>query len=127
MLLDHIDLRVRNLASARLLFDALLPAMGCSRINADDESAGYHRPAESGSEPFIWLVEDRDHRPNETRIAFAARSRSEVDHYASIAQAAGAHAFEPPSLQLEYGPHYYAAFFEDGDGNKFEICCRTPE
>jgi catechol 2,3-dioxygenase-like lactoylglutathione lyase family enzyme len=127
MLFDHIDLRVRNLAAARPLYDALLPAMGCSRINADEESAGYHRPAETGGEPFLWLVEERDHRPNGTRIALAAGSRADVDHLAAIAQAAGARAFEPPALQAEYGPNYYATFFEDADGNKIEICCRRPE
>jgi catechol 2,3-dioxygenase-like lactoylglutathione lyase family enzyme len=127
MLFDHIDLRVRNLAAARPLYDALLPAMGCTRVNADNESAGYHRPAESGGEPFLWVVEDPGHRPNETRIAFAAPTRGEVDRYAALAQAAGARAFEAPALQPEYSAHYYAAFFEDADGNKIEICCRRPE
>jgi len=127
MLFDHIDLRVRNLAATRPLYDALLPAMGCSRINADDESAGYHQPAETGGEPFLWLVEDPAHEPSDTRIAFAAQSRAEVDRYAAIAQGAGARAFEPPALQPEYSPNYYATFFEDVAGNKIEICCRTPE
>ncbi len=124
MLFDHVDLRVSNLARCRKLYDALLPAMGYSKINADDESVGYHRPAETGAEPFIWLVEERDHTPNETRLAFHAASRSEVDRLASIAQEQGATAFEPPQVLEEYGPYYYAAFFGDAEGNKLEICCR---
>ena len=127
MRFDHVDLRVRNLAAARPLYDALLPAMGCSKINADEESAGYHLPAETGSEPFLWLVEDPSHRPNDSRVAFAAPTRGEVDRWSDTAQAAGARAFDPPALQRDYGPNYYACFFEDADGNKIEICCRKAE
>ncbi len=124
MLFDHLDLRVRNLKTARPLYDALLPAMGYSKINADEESAGYHRPDETGAEPFIWLVEEADHRPNGTRIAFNAASRSEVDRLAAIARENGATNVEPAELVPDYGPAYYATFFEDAEGNKLEICCR---
>jgi catechol 2,3-dioxygenase-like lactoylglutathione lyase family enzyme len=124
MLFDHVDMRVKNLALVRPLYDALLPAMGYSRINADEESAGYHRPDETGAEPFIWLVQDPEHQPSGIRVGLAAPSRGEVDRLAAIARAAGARAFEAPELITEYGPAYYAAFFEDAEGNKLEICCR---
>lgn len=124
MLLDHADIRVRSLAAARPLFDALLSAMGHTKINADDESAGYHVPDETGAEPFVWVVEDPDHKPNGTRIAFAAASREDVDRFSEIARSQGAQAFEPPAIVHEYGATYYASFFEDCEGNKFEICCR---
>ncbi len=101
--------------------------MGFTHINADAESAGYHRPGEGGSDPFIWLVEERDHKPNGTRIALAASSRAEVDRLAEIAERAGIRAYEPAQLQLDYGPNYYASFFEDAEGNRLEICCRRPE
>lgn len=124
MLLDHIDMRVRDLALVRPLYDALLPKMGYSKINADEESAGYHRPDESGAQPFIWLAEDSAHIVNGTRLAFAADSRAQVDRLAKVAESAGARAFEAPALITEYGENYYAAFFEDAEGNKLEICCR---
>lgn len=127
MLFDHVDLRVRDLKQARPLYDALLPAMGYTKINADEESAGYHRPGETGEQPFIWLVEEADHAPNGTRIAFSAASRSEVDRLAAIARDNGATAFEPPELVPDYTPGYYATFFEDGEGNKLEICCRKQQ
>lgn len=124
MLFDHIDMRVQNLALVRPLYDKLLGAMGYTKQNADEESVGYHRPQETGGEPFLWLVEEHDHRPGPTRIAFAAQSRADVDRFASVAQSAGALAFEPAQLVPDYGPHYYATFFEDAEGNKLEICCR---
>jgi catechol 2,3-dioxygenase-like lactoylglutathione lyase family enzyme len=125
VLFDHVDIRVQDLAAARPLFDALLPAMGFSKINADEESAGYHQPEEDGSQPFLWLVEDASHRPAATRIAFSAPSRAEVDRLAALAEHNGARVFEPAALVAEYGPKYYATFFEDASGNKYEICCRA--
>jgi len=126
MLFDHVDVRVRSVAQTRRLFDALLPAMGYTQINADEESAGYHRPDETGASDFVWFVEERGHVPNGTRLAFAAPTRAEVDHLAQIARANGARRFEPAQLCSEYGPHYYASFFEDDEGNRYEICCRRP-
>ena len=60
---------------------------------------------------------------NETRIAFWAESREEVDRIAEIARAAGAKNIEGPELYEE--PGYYAVFFEDPDGNKLEVCHRA--
>lgn len=127
MLFDHVDMRVRDLARTRPLYDALLPAMGYTKANADEESVGYHLPDETGAEPFIWVIEHSGHRPGATRIAFAASDRSEVDRLAAVARAAGARGFEAPALVTDYGPNYYAAFFEDAEGNKLEICCRRPQ
>jgi len=124
MLFDHIDMRVRGLANVRPLLDPLLSAMGYSEFNIDDGSIGYHQPGEDGTRPFLWVIENTQHAPGLSRIAFAAATRSDVDRLASIAQAAGARAFEAPHIASEYGPFYYAAFFEDAEGNKYEICCR---
>jgi hypothetical protein len=127
MLIDHVDARVRNLTRVRPLYDALLPAMGYSEINADEESAGYHIPGESGAQAFIWFAQDAAHQPNGTRIAFAAGTRADVDRFSAIAKQHGASNYEAPQLIREYGPAYYASFFEDAEGNKLEICCRRPE
>jgi len=124
MLFDHIDMRVRDLAKVRPLLDPLLSEMGYSEFNIDDRSIGYHQPGADGAQPFLWLIEDARHTPGLSRIAFAAATRSQVDRLASIAQNAGARAFEAPHIATEYGPFYYAAFFEDAEGNKYEICCR---
>jgi catechol 2,3-dioxygenase-like lactoylglutathione lyase family enzyme len=119
---------VSNLAAARALYDALLTAFGYTKHNADDTSVGYHRSAETeDTDPFIWVVEDPAHVANGTRVAFAASSRADVDRVAKVAEGAGARAFEAPHLCAEYTAHYYAAFFEDPDGNKLEICYRKAQ
>ena len=124
MLFDHVDFRVADLALVRPFYDRLLDAMGFTQQNADAESVGYQRPNETGAEPFLWLIEEPGHNSSDTRIAFAAPTRDDVDRWAQIAREAGAHDFEQPQLVTEYGPYYYASFFEDPEGNKLEICCR---
>jgi catechol 2,3-dioxygenase-like lactoylglutathione lyase family enzyme len=123
MLYDHADLRVSDLAKVRALYDVLLPAMGFVRLEEDGLNINYYREVDDRSQPFFGLMTDSKHRPNGTRIAFRAASRDDVNRLAQIARAAGAHAFEAPE---NYGgsQRYYAAFFEDADGNKLEICFR---
>jgi hypothetical protein len=124
ILYDHVDLRVGDLAKVRPLYDALFRAMAFTDLHVEPDSVGYHRENETGDDPFLWVVAERDHRPNGTRVAFAASSRAEVDRLAEIAKHSGARAFEPAHLCIDYGPNYYATFFEDAEGNKLEICCR---
>lgn len=82
-------------------------------------AGGGERPLE-----FFCLSEDRNHRPNGTRIAFWADTREEVDLIAKLVRDAGGKNLEGPEVCEDYSPGYYAFFFEDPDGNKLEICCR---
>jgi len=124
MLFDHVDLRVSAFAKVRPLYDALLPAMGYTRISEDGQTICYYHPEDDRSEAFFGIDLDPGHRPNGTRLALRAGSREDVDRLAEVARAAGARAFEPAHLCTEYTPLYYATFFEDADGNKLEICYR---
>jgi catechol 2,3-dioxygenase-like lactoylglutathione lyase family enzyme len=124
MLFDHVDLRVSNLAKARGLYDAVLPALGYSRLGEDGQTICYYHPGDDRAAPFFGIDADPAHRPNGSRIALRAASRAEVDRLAEVARRAGATAFEAPHVCEEYTPSYYATFFEDADGNKLEICYR---
>ena len=126
MLYDHVDLRVSDLAKVRPLYDALMSAMGLTRIECDDLNINYYLADGDSSLPFFGLMTDATHRPNGSRVALRAVSRGEVDRLAKVALNSGASAFEPPE-NYNGAPWYYAAFFEDADGNKLEICYReTP-
>jgi catechol 2,3-dioxygenase-like lactoylglutathione lyase family enzyme len=124
MLFDHVDLRVSDFLKVRGLYDALLPAMGYSRIAEDEETICYYTPDGDRSNPFFGIDVDPSHKANDSRIALRAANRDEVDRLAEIARQAGATAFEAPHVCTEYTPFYYATFFEDADGNKLEICYR---
>jgi predicted lactoylglutathione lyase len=125
MLFDHVDLRVKSLDDTRPLYDALLPAMGYSRIVQDAELICYYHAHNDRANAFFGIELSPDHTPNETRIALRASSPTEVDRLAEIARTSGAAAFEPPAIMTEYTPFYYATFFEDANGNKLEICFRS--
>lgn len=120
---DHIDLRVDDLATAKLFYAQLLPALGFAVENGDKEWCGWKAEG-PGPVEFFGLDEDRTHRPNENRIAFWAETRAEVDRLAEVVRQAGGSNLEGPALWREYSPGYYAIFFEDPSGNKLEICCR---
>lgn len=125
MLYDHVDLRVGDLAQARLLYDPLLSAMGYDDIQGDATAVGYYRHDADERTPYLWITEGREYRANTTRIAFAASSAAEVDRLAETARAAGARAFEPAQRIPEYCGSYFATFFEDADGNRLEIYFRS--
>ena len=54
-------------------------------------------------------------------IAFRASSRNEVDRMYQIARGLGAEILDKPQIFPQHGPNYYALFFNDPDGIKYEI------
>ena len=123
---DHIDLRVSNVSQARKFYDVFLPAVGLEFIaGAPADSPGYRAPGEKTSSPFVWLNEEPGHRGGANRVAFWADTEEEVNRLAETIRQAGALVVEGPEYCHDYTPGYYAVFFEDADGNKWEICCRN--
>ncbi len=102
-----------------------MPALGFAKDESSDEWGAF--ATEGSAHRSSVFTEDGEHRANDNRIAFCAESREEVDRVARIVAAAGGRNPEGPQLWPEYSPGYYAFFFEDLDGNKFEVCSRTPK
>ena len=122
---DHIDLRVKDLPRAQTFYAKVLPALGFSQDESGGKWGAFQTPtSDGGATEFFGFTEDPNHRPNESRIAFWAESREEVDHFAEVVKSAGGLNLEGPQIWPEYTPGYYALFFEDPDGNKLEICHR---
>ena len=123
-LFDHIDLRVRDRKAAQKFYAAILPALGFTADKSGDEWGAFEAEMANAKNEFFGFTEDARHSPNETRIAFWADSREEVDRVAKLLRGAGARNVEGPEVCKGYSPGYYAVFFEDPDGNKLEVCCR---
>jgi catechol 2,3-dioxygenase-like lactoylglutathione lyase family enzyme/heme-degrading monooxygenase HmoA len=117
-MLHHVDVHVSDLESSRRLFDALLPIVRYRFRHEEDGFAGYE-PLEGGR-PRIGFIHDPD-AGGSMRLAFSVNSRERVDEGARLAAANGARVIEGPSVHPEYGDDYYAVFFEDACGNRFEI------
>lgn len=59
-------------------------------------------------------------------LAFAARSREEVDAFHAAALAAGGKDFGAPGPRPRYHPNYYGAFVLDPDGHNVEAVYHAP-
>jgi catechol 2,3-dioxygenase-like lactoylglutathione lyase family enzyme len=121
---DHIDLRVNDLQRAQRFYGKILPALGFTRDKSDQEWGTFYAETRGVPTEFFGFTEDKNHRPNDSRIAFWAESNDEVDRIAEIVREAGGENLEGPQIWPEYSPGYYAVFFDDPDGNKLEVCCR---
>ena len=124
-LFDHIDLRVTNLDAADAFYGVLLPAIGFPTRRVEVDSIAYESAREHSMPEFISLIEDPEHVPNKTRIAFWCDTREEVDQVAAVLPRGTALNVEGPMFNPEYHPSYYAIFFADPCGNRLEICCRV--
>lgn len=126
-LFDHIDLRVTSVAAARPLYDVFLPSVGFGDIKSGTGWASYTATVKDGSPrpPFVELTGHPGHRGGANRIAFWAETEEEVNRIGEVVRSAGALVLEGPGYCHDYTPGYYALFFEDADGNKWEVCCRT--
>jgi predicted enzyme related to lactoylglutathione lyase len=121
-ILDHIDLRVRSLKEVRSFYQTLLPALGFDRDAKIEGWIQYERSDNTAAGEFFGVTESAHHVANECRIAFWASSSTEVDRLAEVVRRSGAHNIEGPAYEA---PGYYAIFFEDASGNRFEICHRA--
>ena len=120
---DHVDLRVRSLAEAQPLYETLLPALGFTLDVGIEGWLQFEAAGENSVSEFFGVTESSRHVANECRIAFWADTISEVDKLAQIVVRAGARNVEGPMMYE--APHYYAVFFGDPCGNRFEVCYRT--
>ena len=124
LILSHVDLRVRDRKKATEFYDAILNVLGATKDEGKKFTTWQIPPpdAPAGWEATEWfgITEDPDMTPGSARIAFDAPSRGTVDAIVVYLPAIGARNIE--QTNDEYGPNYYACFFEDPDGNKLEVC-----
>jgi len=134
-LIDHIQITVKDLSVAEPFYDKLLPLLGfdlakkgSAVIEAHDmHVVEYSHPhlAIAISSPRSAFVDDTIHRRKPGalhHLAFKAESRAEVDRLHLELQAIGAVIVSAPREYPEYTPPgYYALFFKDLEGIKYEI------
>ena len=124
LILSHVDLRVRDRAKAIEFYDAFLNLLGAVKDAGPNFMTWQIPPPDAPDDweapEWFGITEDAAMTPGSTRIAFDAPSRGTVDAIRVYLPAIGARNVE--MTEGEYGPKYYAVFFEDPDGNKLEVC-----
>ncbi|WP_370695392.1 VOC family protein [Patulibacter sp.] len=115
---DHLWLRVADVAAARAFYDAIAPHTPIRRGTDRPERVSYVRDGEGGG--TFSLVADAGPRTENVHVAFPAPDRRTVDAFHAAALAAGHQDDGAPGIREAYGPGYYGAFVRDPDGNGIE-------
>lgn len=121
---SHIDLRVNNMRESLPFYEALLPVVGFTRAFHGPQWKVFAAEGALPSAAYFAITEDAAHKPSTNRIAFWAKSREDVDRLADVVRKAGGQITDGPELFSEVSPSYYAVYFEDPSGNRFEILHR---
>jgi catechol 2,3-dioxygenase-like lactoylglutathione lyase family enzyme len=136
-IIDHIQITVRDMSVAAPFYDKLLPLLGFDvqrRVSAVIEKHEFHVVEYTHPRLTFAITSPRSAFAGETihrrkpgalhHLAFRASSRAEVDALHSELKRIGATIVSPPREYPEYTPPgYYAVFFKDLEGIKYEIVC----
>jgi catechol 2,3-dioxygenase-like lactoylglutathione lyase family enzyme len=136
-LIDHIEVTVRDMGTAVPFYDRLLPLLGFDLRNRSDaviephekHVVSYEHPRmgfaiTSPLKAFAGETINRRKPGSLHHLAFKAPSRAEIDRLHLELKAIGATIVSPPREYPEYTPAgYYALFFKDPEGIKYEIVC----
>ncbi|GIK97444.1 MAG: hypothetical protein BroJett029_16530 [Alphaproteobacteria bacterium] len=114
-LIDHVHLRVADLAASRRFYRAALRALG---RDFTSESDGHFSSDE------LW-VDKADGPVSHVHLAFQAKSREAVHAFYDAALEAGGRDNGAPG-ERQYHPGYYGAFVLDPDGNNIEAVHHGP-
>jgi catechol 2,3-dioxygenase-like lactoylglutathione lyase family enzyme len=136
-IIDHIQVTVKDMSTAVPFYDKLLPLLGfdlerkSSAVIEEHEFyvVEYNHPnlAFAITSPRKAFIDDTIHRRKPGalhHLAFQAKSRAEVDQLHLDLRRIGATIVRPPREYPQYTPPgYYALFFKDLEGIKYEIVC----
>ncbi|MBY6272059.1 MAG: hypothetical protein CW346_07595 [Bacillaceae bacterium] len=116
-------MRVKSWEQVRIFYENLLPALGFTRTFHSEKWKVFAAEGELPSVPYFAITEDPGHEPNENLIGFWAHDREEVDRIAELVVRYGGVINSGPRL-FPISPTYYAVYFEDPCGNKYEMVHR---
>ncbi len=135
-IIDHIQITVKDLKIAEAFYDKFLPLLGFDirkKVSAFIEEHDFYVVEYTHPLLAFAITSPRKAFKGETihrrkpgalhHLAFKSESRNEVDRLFVELKAIGAQIVKTPSLYPEYGPDYYALFFKDLEGIKYEIVC----
>jgi catechol 2,3-dioxygenase-like lactoylglutathione lyase family enzyme len=129
--IDHVGIRVSDLAASRAMYEAALPELGFEVLGEGDfEGDAYVLFGRGESDDFalhsVGTVPGRDRITTGVHIAFQAPDPASVDRWHAAAIDNGGTDNGPPGVRPEYSGKYYAAFALDPDGNNVEAVFHAP-
>ena len=117
-MIDHVSIGVRDLAAGARFYEAVLGALGYTKLEARPATVGFGKRY---AEFWINLRPDVAPDPHSgTHVCLRAKSTVTVDAFHAAAVANGGASDGAPGLRPHHGDGYYAAFIRDPDGNRIE-------
>ncbi len=118
-MIDHVSVPVGDLARASIFYQAVLGAIGYSRLDVRPATIGFGKRY---SEFWLNLREGLPPAAADTgaHVCLRAPSTAAVDAFHAAALSAGGVSDGAPGPRPHFGDGYYAAFIRDPDGNRIE-------
>ena len=133
-IIDHIQVTVRDIIAAENFYDKLMPILGFDLRTKNRGRVAQHEfdvveyvhpnlifGINSPREAFKNEVIHRRKPGALHHLAFKAQSKEEVDNVYIQLKAIGANIVESPKYFPQHGEKYYATFFKDLEGIKYEV------
>jgi len=130
--ISHIALTVSDLDRSTEFYDKIFKFMGYLRdeVPASIQQAmktplrswvgpGYSISIRPSKGDFARRLHNRD-APGFNHMAFYAEARADIEAMHNLLQEIGAQILDPPA-EYPYSPGYFAVYFNDPDGLKFEF------
>ena len=129
--IDHVGIRVRDLAISRRMYEAALGELGFTTLSEGEfEDDPYVLFGRGTSDDFalhaVGVKPGRDRVTTAAHIAFPAPDDVSVERWHAAAIRNGGTDNGAPGLRPEYSERYYAAFVLDPDGNNVEAVFHAP-
>ena len=130
--IDHVGIRVSDLAASRKMYEAALAELGFVVLSEGEfEGDAYVLFGRGDNDDFslhtVGTQPGRDRVTTGAHIAFPAGDADSVERWHAAAVRNGGTDIGAPGLRPEYTGHYYAAFVLDPDGNNVEAVFHAPK
>ncbi len=130
--ISHIALAVSDLERSAAFYDRIFEFIGLKRVEVPDSTQqamktrlkawvghGYSISIGPSKGEFAHRLHDRN-APGLNHMAFHAEGRSDVEKMYALLKEIGATVLDAPA-EYPYSPGYFAVYFTDPDGLKFEF------
>lgn len=131
--IDHVDIRVSDLAASVRFYTAALAPLGWQPRPEELNPAGArHVGYDRGNGIEFSLHEPapgaagQDRVTTGAHIAFSADDQEQVQAFHAAATGHGGVDIGAPGPRPEYNEHYFGGFALDPDGNNVEAICNLP-
>jgi len=130
--ISHIALAVSDVERSTVFYDKVFAFIGFKRVEVPEATQqamktrlqawvgqGYSISIRPSKGEFARRLHDRN-APGFNHLAFAAKDRSDVEKLHALLKEMGATILDAPA-EYPYSPGYFAVYFADPDGLKFEF------